>query len=275
MQMELHTPGDGFYSGTRFDYGGVFRSLLYEDTEFCGPWFERYDPRMHDAVLGPAEEFSLMVLPGPQGQERWLKPGVGLLRPDGFPYDRFKLYEIVDPGVWTVGKGGAALRFEHTLDACYHYVKEVVETGANSFEIRHSLHAFTDLDGDVYNHNFFTMGKVETGPSRQIDFPFRPEGSWRSAYDSVAFTQGGIRFSRKLRPGESVYSGDIHAAGQQGMPYSMTLREGRRSVHMRGSIPAFKTVFWANHRIACLEPYIRLAVPAGQSFCWTLAYTLL
>lgn len=266
MQLELHHPLDGFYRGTRFDRSGVFASLRLGGTEFCGPWFERYDPFLHDAVQGPAEEFSLY----PVG-ELWLKPGVGLLQPDGQPYDRFKLYETVNPGRWDVD----GLHFRHRLEGYYDYTKEIVLTEGPGFEIRHAFQALIPFAGDVYNHNFFTLGKMEVGPSRQIDFPFTPEGTWRSVYDSVGFTAGGIRFSRQLRAGESVYSGDIHAAGQDGMPYDMTLREGALGVHIRGDVPVFKTVFWANHRVACLEPYIRLALDVGQTFRWTLTYTLL
>lgn len=66
MTLELHTPQDGFYKGTRFDRGGVFKSLVFGGVEMCGQWFENYSPTMHDAVLGPAEEFSPMpVTPGP------------------------------------------------------------------------------------------------------------------------------------------------------------------------------------------------------------------
>ena len=118
------------------------------------------------------------------------------------------------------------------------------------------------------------MGKMETGPSRRIDFPFRPEGTWRAAYDSVAFTDGGIRFSRILREGESVYAGDVHQAGKTGMPYEFTLHEGPLSLSIRGDVPVIHSVFWANHRIACVEPYNRLEAAPGETLRWTIHYQL-
>ena len=266
MKLEIHLPWDGFYQGTRFDRSGIFRSLEYRGTELCGPWFARYDPFMHDAVQGPAEEFSLMEL-----DKLWLKPGVGLLLPDGEPYDRFKLYKITDPGRWEVD----GLRFNHYLDGCYDYVKEIAITDENRFEIRHTLHASVCMKGDVYNHNFFTMGKMAVTPSRLIDFPFCPEGDWRDRYDSVAFTPGGVRFSRPLLEGESVFSGNIHQAGGEGMPYEMRLSEGPVSVLIKGNAPVFKTVLWANHRVACLEPYNRIDLAPGETFSWKIEYTLL
>lgn len=272
MTLELHTPLDGFYKGTRFDRGGVFKSLVFGGIEICGQWFESYSPTMHDAVLGPAEEFAPMpVIPSEVEESHIiLKPGVGLIDIGPEPYDRFKLYRIVDPGRWEVD----GMRFRHILEGYYDYTKEIVVTGENSFEIQHCYKAFSAYEGDVYNHNFFTFGKMEIGPSRQIDFPFRPEGTWRAEYDSVGFTESGIRFSRQLQKGESVYTGNIHEAGKEGMPYEMTLSEGPLCVHIKGDVPVFKTVLWANHRIACLEPYNRISVLPGQAFCWNLEYTL-
>lgn len=269
MRLELHHPLDGYYEGTRFDRSGVFRSLEFMGRELCAPWFEQYAPTKHDAVLGPAEEFSLM-----QAGPYWLKPGVGLLAPDPEPYDRFKLYTVIDPGRWDVEERGTSHFFYHSLEGCYFYTKEIRTVSDSSFEISHALQVKIPWDGMVYNHNFFTMGKMETGPSRMVDFPFRPEGTWRAAYDSVAFTDGGIRFSRTLREGESVYTGDIHQAGETGMPYDMTLREGPLSIRIQGDVPVTHTVLWANHRIACVEPYNRLRADSGETLRWTIRYQL-
>ena len=267
MHLELHHPLDGYYAGTRVDRSGVFKSLLFKGVELCGEWFSPYYPTRHDAVCGPAEEFSLMPY-GPY----WLKPGVGLLAPDPEPYDRFKLYTVVDPGNWSVREEGPSTIFRHTLSGCYEYTKEVRIVSDDVFEIRHMLDPLIPWDGTIYNHNFFTMGKMKTGPSRRIDFPFRPDGTWRTAYDSVRFTEEGIRFSRELREGESVYSGDVHQMGEEGMPYELTLREGPLSVHVQGDLPVTHSVFWANHRIACLEPYNRLRALPGEKLGWTIRY---
>ena len=267
MLLELHHPLDGYYEGTRFDRSGIFKSLVFNGMELCAPWFEQYLPKKHDAVLGPAEEFSLL-----RAGDCWLKPGVGLLEPTPEPYDRFKLYTVVDPGRWDVEDRGTSSFFYHALDGYYFYTKEIRIVSDCSFEINHELKVLIPWDGTVYNHNFFTMGKMETGPSRIIDFPFQPEGTWRATYDSVAFTRRGVRFSRKLREGESVYSGDIHKAGESGMPYDIILREGPLSVHIQGDIPVTHAVLWANHRIACVEPYNNLKAGPGETLRWTIRY---
>lgn len=62
--------------------------------------------------------------------------------------------------------------------------------------------------------------------------------------------------------------------GESGMPYEMTLREGPLSVLILGDIPVTHTVFWANHRIACLEPYNRLRLAPGETARWTVRYRI-
>lgn len=270
LKAVLHEPLDGFYRGTRFDRSGVFDSISFKSVEIAGRWFSAYNPYMHDAVCGPAEEFSSIGFEDASPGECFLKPGVGLLiRPDDAPYDRFRLYSVADPGSWTMEVRQDHAGFRHVMPGIYDYRKEVVLTGPDSMEIRHSLTSLgAHLEGEVYNHNFWTMGFMAVGPQRQMDFPFRPEGHWRSEYDSVALTASGVRFSRKLAEGESVYMGDIHEAGGHGMPYSMTLRDGGLGIEISGDVPVTHTVLWANHRVACLEPYNSFAAP----FSWTVRY---
>ena len=266
----LHEPTDGFYRGTRFDRSGVFDSVRFRDTELADRWFTGYDPYKHDTVCGPVEEFTVIGFDHAASGERFLKIGVGLLiRPDSEPYDRFRLYETADPGEWTVEASGSGVRFRHRLEGYYDYEKEVALTGPDSFEIRHSLRSLgAPLSGEVYNHNFWTLGRLEVGPSRQLAFPFRPDGHWRSEYESVALTASGLRFSRRLAEGESVFMGDLHAADSDGMPLDATLREGSLGVHISGDIPVSHSVFWANHRVACLEPYTPFAAPSSWILRW-------
>ena len=125
LRLSLHEPLDGFYQGTRFDRSGVFGSVSFGGVEFCAPWYERYDPFMHDAVLGPAEEFSPIFLPAPSSPRAVLKIGVGLLSlPDDGPYDRFRLYEIADPGEWSLEHTADSVSFCHVVPGYYKYIKK-------------------------------------------------------------------------------------------------------------------------------------------------------
>lgn len=67
----------------------------------------------------------------------------------------------------------------------------------------------------VYNHNFFVLDGAPTGKATVITLPFKPQGHWRDEYDSVALTDNGIRFSRDLRPGETIFMGDLKGSEQR------------------------------------------------------------
>lgn len=288
LTLTLHTPDNtkGYYRGTRFDRAGVFESIIYRGCNYCEEWFENYSPTMHDAVCGPAEEFSPIGLDEARAGDPFLKIGVGILeRMDDEPYDRFLLHRIQEEGERQTETGEDFVRFTHRIDSetgyGYEYVKEIALTSESGFVIRHRLinTGTKELKGDVYNHNFFTLGLLQTGPGRQMDFPFKPEGDWRAQYTEVGFTENGIRFSRELHKGESVFTGNLHEAGRgmDGSPYEFTLSETEtgRGVKFSCALPMKKTVFWSNHRIACLEPYIDFAIKPGESFAFDICYTII
>src|SRR6476660_4244544 len=56
-RLHLPEPGSGSYQGTRFDWSGIIYSLQYKDHEYFGKWYEKHDPKIHDAITGPVEEF--------------------------------------------------------------------------------------------------------------------------------------------------------------------------------------------------------------------------
>ena len=288
LKITLHTPDSakGYYRGTRFDWAGVFERIEYRGCNYSEPWFESYSPTMHDAVCGPAEEFSPIGLEGAKAGDPFLKIGVGILeRIDDEQYDRFRLHNILEEGERIMEKGDDHVRFIHRIASetgyGYEYVKEIALTSGSGFAIRHILKntGAKELQGDIYNHNFFTLGLLQTGPGRQMDFPFKPEGDWRASYDEVGFTESGIRFTRELHKGESVYTGNLHETGKglTGSPDAFSLYETStgRGIRMSCDILMTKTVFWANHRIACLEPYIDFEIKPGESFAFDIDYTLI
>src|SRR5262245_41916524 len=56
-RLYLPDPQDGYYRGTRFDWSGQISRLEYKGHNYFGKWFDRYDPKLHDAIMGPVEEF--------------------------------------------------------------------------------------------------------------------------------------------------------------------------------------------------------------------------
>jgi len=57
-QLYLPDSQSGYYQGTRFEWSGVISSLEWNGHSCFGQWFQRYDPKLHDAITGPVEEFS-------------------------------------------------------------------------------------------------------------------------------------------------------------------------------------------------------------------------
>lgn len=198
----------GYYRGTRFDWGGVVRDLRSRGHRYVSEWQPRHDPLRHDGLTGPADEFTQIGYERARPGQEFLKIGVGTLRKfSDHPYDRFRLYEIVDPGIWETTAERDRVGFRHRLltdEYGYDYRKTLRLTDAPGLRIEYTLKNLgpAPLTGHVYNHNFFTPDRMATGPDTSIHFPFRPEGTWREAYDSVALTPDGVAFSRPLNPGE-------------------------------------------------------------------------
>ena len=286
LKITLHAPDgeNGYYRGTRFDWAGNFESIEYRGCNYAEPWFEKHNPVAHDAVCGPAEEFSPIGLEETAVGEPFLKIGVGMLEKMEGEYDRFKLHKILDPGIRTHEVTQDSIIQTHFLESAqgyaYEYAKEIRLTGEDSFRISHKLvnKGSKSLKGDVYNHNFFTLGLLQTGTSRQLDFPYKPEGDWRAEYSEVGFTENGIRFTRTLQKGESVYTGNIHEAGKglAGSPNAFVLTETQtgRGVKAKCALPMTKAVFWSYHLIACIEPYIDFNIAPGETFEFEIDYTL-
>ena len=197
-KLYLPDPKLGYYRGTRFDWSGVIASLEYGGHNYYGPWFERMDPAVHDfiyegpgkaviagpssAISGPVEEFGTAA-----GYEEakaggtFVKFGVGVLRkPDDSAYDHYRLYEVADPGKWTVRRKADSLEFTQEVSDPssgygYIYRKTVrLVKGKPEMVLEHSIKntGQKPIDTSSYNHNFLVLDKQPPGPDFTIAFPF-------------------------------------------------------------------------------------------------------
>jgi len=109
IRAELMLPDSehGSYQGTRFDWSGIISSLQFNGHEYFGRGYEHHDPKIHDAIAGPVEEFRTddkglgydKAKPG----GTFVRIGIGTVRkPDEPAYRPFETYEIVDHGAWTI-----------------------------------------------------------------------------------------------------------------------------------------------------------------------------
>ena len=282
--IQLYLPGldNSYYRGTRFDRAGVFGKITYQGKTFSDPWFDGCDPLRHDNVCGPSEEFGESGFEKAAPGDTFVKIGVGrLIRPDEAPYDHFRLYEVADPGIWECNANRHTATFRHILDGCYDYTKTVRISGAGQMQIIHELTntGRTPLESNVYNHNFFTFGRKAVSAGRSILFPYAISGKWRQAYSGVSEGNGlSIDIFRRLNPGESVFMGQIRPVFYEQAPYDVLIQCGSsRGMAVRVTSPApFDWAhFWANHRVACIEPFVTFKILPEESFRQELNYTFI
>ena len=283
--IQLFLPGleNSYYRGTRFDRGGVFGRIIFQGKTFSEQWLDECDPLRHDNVRGPSEEFSASGFDVAAPGETFLKPGVGrLIRPDDAPYDHFRLYEVADPGVWECHANRHTATFRHILPGVYDYLKTVRISGPGQMQILHELRntGTERLDGEVYNHNFFTLGRSYTGPGRSILFPYAISGQWRAVYDAVPQGPGqsSIYIKRKLKPGESLFMSGIQSVFDEASPYEILVKEtdyGAQAVKITSPTPFAHATFWSNHRIACIEPFVPYNLLPGEVFTQEINYTFI
>jgi hypothetical protein len=275
----------GYYRGTRFDWSGVIYSLRAGGHEYFGQWFPRYDPKLHDAIMGPVEEFSVQD-GGPGYAEArpgggFLRIGVGVLRKiDEAAFQHFKTYDIIDFGKWTVRKGANWIAFEHELRGAngyaYRYTKTVrLVEGKPEMVIEHSLRntGTKAIEASLYDHNFFVMDGAPTGPDASVEFPFelRPV---RAFEGGLAEARGRrIVFLKELQQGQSVF-GEFDGPGGDASNYNIHLEHkgAGAGVEITGDRPLSKLLFWSIRTTFCPEPYIHIAVEPGKETQWMYRY---
>ncbi|MDO9340168.1 MAG: hypothetical protein Q7T72_06525, partial [Bacteroidales bacterium] len=131
IRAKIYLPDSrkGYYQGTRFDWSGNMPSLVYNGHEYFGQWFAKYSPEIHDAIMGPVQEFTPLDYLETKPGGSFLKIGVGVLtKPDNKPYTFSRLYPVLNRGKWKVNKKSDQVQFIHELndkDYSYQYKKTV------------------------------------------------------------------------------------------------------------------------------------------------------
>ncbi len=271
----------GYYRATRFDWSGQIYSLQTLGHEFFGQWFPRYDPKLHDSIMGPVEEFrtgaSALGYDNAAPGELFVRIGVGALRkPEEEKFEAFRTYEIVDSGQWTVKTAPDAVEFVHVLDAgngyAYRYRKTVrLPAGKTELVIEHALEntGTRFIETSQYNHNFFVLDQLKTGPDFTVTFPFDLKAQQPPRGDAGQIAGRQIRYTRELARGETFY---VQLAG--GSPYDVRIenRRAKAGIRIQGDRPIDRIVYWSIPSTLCPEPYIQLSVPPRETVSWTYRY---
>lgn len=283
LHARLYLPDSekGYYRGTRFDWSGVMPMLEYKGHSYCGQWFEKYAPTIHDAIMGPVESFSPLGYEDAGTGGRFVQIGVGVLaKADGSPYSPFKYYKVLDPGIWKVKRSRDKVEFVHQLnDDAYSYTyNKTVQLlkGQPELALTHSLknRGKRALETDVYNHNFFLLDHQPTGPGLVLRFPFLLKSEGARGLGELAEIQGdSIVLVRQLADGESVYA-VLHGYGDQSSDYDIRLENHNTGAGLRitSDRPLSQLVCWGSPKVLCPEPYIQVRVQPGETFNWRIIY---
>ncbi len=272
---------EGYYRGTRFDWSGVISDLSYNGHTFFGKWFDKYSPTLHDAIMGPVEEFAPMGYEEADSGGNFVMIGIGLLkRPDNKDHNRFGYYEIIDPGKWEVKTKTGETDFRHILksnDYSYEYTKQVrLLKDKPVLELTHVLKntGKKAIITNVYNHNFFVIDNQPTGPDFTVTFPFKLSGEGQGFGTIAEMKDNRIIFNRNLNKGETVFCGSVSGFGNdpEDLDIEVSNKASGAGVRITGDRPLSKLIFWACPTTLCPETYVDIKVEPGQEFTWKFSY---
>ncbi len=288
LKAKLYLPDaeKGYYRATRFDWSGQIPSLEYKGHSYFGAWNQApYDPKRHDAIMGPVEEFLTDDMGLGYADARaggtFIKIGVGVIRkPEEQKFGQYKTYEIADPGKWVVRKDADSVTFTQTVNDpgsgyAYEYTKTVrLVAGQPRMVLEHRLrNTGTKLiASDVYEHNFYMIDKQPTGPDVVVRFPFEVHAA--GDFRGLAETRGKeLVYLKELGDRQSAQS-ELTGFSSDVKDYDIS-EENRRTgagVRQTSDRPLVRINYWSIRTTACPEAYIRMNIEPGKEFTWRIAY---
>jgi hypothetical protein len=272
---------NGYYRGTRFDWSGVIASLEYSGHNYFGQWFENYSPTLHDAIMGPVDDFTPVRYLEANPGETFLKIGIGMIiKPDKTPYTFRRTYQIADHGKWDVRTKSDQAQYIHILndkDFKYEYEKNVLLVKDKSALVL--THTFRNkgkstIETLVYNHNFFVINDQTVGPGFSAEFPFNLSGVFIDGPDIAEIRQHRIILKRDLSYGETIFCDRLEGFGRSKEDYDIKIENHNTGAGVRITCdrPLAKMVFWSCPTTFCPEPYITIKAEPGREFTWNIYY---
>jgi hypothetical protein len=286
IHVELMLPDTqhGSYQGTRFDWSGIISSLQFSGHEYVSRWYEHHDPKIHDAITGPVEEFRTddkgLGYDEAKVGGTFVRIGIGTVRkPEEKEYRPFETYDIVDHGKWTIKKHGDRVEFSQRLTSdlgyAYVYRKTVrLVKGKPELLLEHSLKntGRKAIDTTQYNHNFWVIDHETVGPDVVEKFAFSPVPT-RGFKDRAVIQGNEIVFPQELVAKNGVFS-ELTGSTQDVKDYDFHLENLKTGagVHITSDQVLDKVNFWAIRTVAAAEPYIHLQIAPGKEAHWTIRY---
>lgn len=271
----------GYYRGTRFDWSGNMPELEVNGHTYFGQWFSRYDPTLHDAIMGPVEAFSPVGYDEAEVEENFLVIGVGMLaKPEEDRYFFANKYQIVDGGSWKVKKKSSQVEFRHVLkdkDYAYDYTKTVALTeGKPELVLSHTFKntGKKTIESQVYNHNFFMLDNQPIGPDYVTTLTFEPSGDAGRTAARGRLQANQILYNKQFERGEYLQFESLLGFSDDAKDYDITIenRKTGAAVRITSDRPLSKLAFWSPSTTICPEPFIHVKVDPGETFTWKINY---
>jgi hypothetical protein len=280
-KMFLPDAENGYHRGTRFDWSGQIYSLVSDGHSYFGKWFEKYDPLLHDAIMGPVDDFYPVGYDEAKVGETFLKIGIGtMVKPEETKYNFPKKYEKVNTGKWKVKKKKDHVDFTHQFSDeknayTYHKTVQLIE-GKPEMDILHTLtnKGKTAIDTRVYNHNFFVLDSQVTGPDFTVDLQFNAIPEKPSPQVTGEIKDKTIVFNKVFGKNDHLVYSPLLGYGNEAKDYDFRIENHKTGAAVRVTCnkPIIRLVFWSAEKTICPEPYIALKIAPGESFSWKYKY---
>ncbi|MDR3703843.1 MAG: hypothetical protein P4L56_29610 [Candidatus Sulfopaludibacter sp.] len=287
----------GYYRGTRFDWSGVVYSLQYKGHNYYGPWVQRMDPKVRDFVYegpdivggpcsstaGPVDEFGQVGWEEAKPGGSFIKIGVGALRKgDEGSYDNYRLYEIADPGKWTIVRHRDSIFFTQELaDSSsgygYLYRKTLhLVKGKPEMVLEHSLKntGTRPIRTTVYNHNFLVLDNQPPGAPLVITVPFQIRTE-RPPNKELAEIRGNQIVYLKTLEGRDVVTAPLQGFSDSPGDNQIRIESKKLGAGMKitSDRPLARENLWSIRSVIAMEPFVAIAIGPGTEFQWTSTYS--
>lgn len=298
IRAKIYLPDakNGYYRATRFDWSGVVYSLQFNGHDYYGPWFQKTDPSVHDfvyqgpdivaspctAITGPVDEFAPIGWDEAKPGGSFIKIGVGALRrPGEGKYDNYRLYEIIDPGKWSIKKNSGSIEFTQDLAAAsgyaYTYRKTLRLTdGKPEMMMEHSLKntGSRAIQTRVYNHNFLVLDGQPPGPGMVITVPFQIQ-TRRPPVKELAEIRGNQIAYLKMLQNRDIVTTPLEGFTQSPKDNDIRIENSRLGAGMRitSDRPLSSESLWSIRAVLAMEPFVTVAIEPGNEFSWTSTYS--
>ena len=269
----------GYYRATRFDWSGQIADLKAAGHSYFGRWFPRYDPKRHDAIMGPVQEFvdGQGFAAAPIGGT-FVKVGVGVLRKPAEPIQGFPTLEIVDHGKWSTKVRKSSVTFTHEVNDPasgygYRHTKTVSLTPRKNQLVltqRIDSTGANPIDTQMYDHNFFIFDKQPSGPDVELTFPFAPE-LFNVRGDAIEARGEKLVY---LKPIVQANRMQLKGFSQSPKDYDIRVENKKTGAGVRitSDTPLSDFVFWTSPTTSCPEAYIHVKAARGKPMNWKIVY---